>query len=148
MQPWAALIGVLALIASVAGGWYARGQWDEGRAAVVQVEQKDQQVAQVQQQGHDTVQAEVRYVDRIKVIERRLPAFSVDFMSRCLYNGSAGIASVPGPHADTGSDGTGADAAARRWCEAVASNYAAGQRNTEKLILARDAIVASGGGKH
>lgn len=146
-SPWLILAAVLALLACAVGGWYARGQWDEGKAAQVVVVQQKQEQEATKEQHHEILAAEIRYVDRVRVVHDRIAAFNLEFMSRCLRDGAAGVSPMPGSSAALGADGAGADAAARRWCERVAANYAAGQGNTEKLELCREGVVAAGGAK-
>lgn len=145
-SPWAIIAALVAVLAAFGGGWYGRGQWDEGRAAVVQAGQQTEAATAVKEQHHGIVQAEIRYVDRVKLVDRAMPVFTVEFMSRCLRDGGAAdLSTVPGSATDSGSDRARTDASARRWCERVAENYARGQRNTERLILLREGVSASGG---
>lgn len=123
----------------------ARGHWDQGNAAQQQVKVETQAIDTAKQQNAGVLKAETRYIHDVKVIERRIPVFNRELMSRCLRGSTAEGAgpAVSGHAGGAAPDGAGDDDAG--WCRELAADYHRGQLNTAKLHLLRAAVIANGG---
>lgn len=139
------------IVAAIVGAWFKGREHERDKILSAQLAA---QVTVTSRQRAATVREVVKYVDRIRYVERALPAVQRDIVARCLgllpdglqVRVDVGGASVPAARAgDPPAAAAGAHEADRAWCQQLADDYAAGGRNTERLRFALGWIDANGG---